>query len=963
MSLNGKWKFKWTKNPALRPTQFHENQYDTSSWDDINVPGNWERQGYGTAVYTNTAYEFDSPWAHFEKKPPLVPDSTNETGSYRRSFTIPANWQGRRVVLCLEGVTSFYYIWLNGHYLGCNMGSKTAAEWDITPYIHAGENNVSVEVYRWSSGSYLECQDFWRISGIERDVYLYSTPMTYIADFTAHTPLDRTHYRDGIMSLDVKIDGPHTQGSWLAMNLYDADGKTVASDTLRATNGTVALTDTLPCVKPWNAEHPYLYTLSLSLLDADRRTTETVGCNLGFKVAEVKDAVFMLNGVPIKIKGVNRHAHSDAGRTTTDSLHLVDIALLKRNNINTVRNCHYPQDRQWYHLCDKYGIYLIDEANIESHGMGYGKTSLAKDTTWFAPMLDRTQRMYAKSKNNPSVTFYSLGNECGNGINFERTYAWMKSIEPDRPIQYERALHDRNSDIFARMYSSVDYLKKHVSDPSFDRPFILCEYAHAMGNSVGALKDYWDVIEAYPKAGGGCIWDWVDQSFKETDPSNGRQYWSYGGDYGPDNVPSDNSFLCNGLVQADRKPHPHLYEVQKIYSYVKSSLVDASDLTVKIKNRHDFTNLDAYTLDWNVTLPDGTILNQGSTAIECAPHDSTIIRLGNTVLPPSTAEAFLNLSWKTVADAPFIPAGTEMAYDQFVLPGNTTAATSPKFAKLKRNGKQLQFKAKGLSFTIDGSTGCLTSLKTNDCTLIDSPISLSLYRPITENDEKAQKGGGKEWHSIGLHQAHTSVRNISYGKDCVTVQCSVNGTDGKMLGNADFAYRITDSGELSLSCTYSPDSAVTSIPRIGLTYTDSSARIPALSYLARGPQENYIDRMQAGRIAIYSSTPTAEFHKYVVPQTTGNHTDARWIELGECPYRVSAEKPFQFSVTSHADADVDAAAHISDLDPNDGVVTVHLDAAHTGVGTATCGPGILWHYTIPVKPLSFTFFFTPKANK
>lgn len=973
MSLNGKWKFKWVKNPDNRPAGFQNPDADLSSWDEINVPGNWERQGYGTTVYTNTTYEFDSEWAGFKKNPPLVPYETNEVGSYRRTFTIPAEWNNRRTVLCLEGAISFYYAWINGHYIGCNMGSKTAAEWDITEYLRQGENSIALEVYRWSAGAYLECQDFWRLSGIERDVYLYSTPHTYIADFTAHTPLDRSNYRDGIISLDVEVNGlPRPPKAirngcimpaaprYLAWRLFDKEGKPVCGDTVRVTEETLHFTDTIPSVHQWNAEHPYLYTLQLDLLDSGRHIFETVGSNVGFKISEVIDGVFTVNGVPVKVKGVNRHAHSPAGHTTTPELHMQDIALLKQNYINTVRNCHYPQDRDWYHLCDLYGIYLIDEANNESHGMGYGPEALAKDYKWINAFMDRTRRMYAKSKNNASVTFYSLGNECGNGVNFEETYRWMKSVEPNRPIQYERALTDWNTDIYACMYADKADVEKYVTNPKSYRPFILCEYAHAMGNSVGGLEDYWKVFEAYPKAGGGCIWDWVDQGFEETDPATGRRYWAYGGDYGPENIPSDNSFLCNGLVQANRVPHPHLAEVKKVYQYIKCTLENPADLTIGIKNWHDFTNLDKFILKWSVTDEQGAVIAAGEKQVECAPHDSAFVTLGSIGLPSGIKEAFLNLNWVTTENAPFIPSGTEVAYDQFVLEGNNVDVPEA-LASLKGDKKGLTFKSKKSTFTIDAQTGALIMFKSGKKTLIDTPVSISLYRPATEND-LAMWGnrGAKQWKKQGLDSIATILESLTAGKESVTAKTRIEGRNGQHLGTADYTYAITNSGALSITCKFTPDTCIRELPRIGLTYTYTLGQTPAIRYMGRGPVENYLDRMAAGRIGIYSSTPVDEFHNYVVPQTTGNHTQTRWVEIGKNGYKVSSPSLFQFSVTQHADADVDKARHQFELDPADETVTVHLDAFQTGVGTATCGPGIDTRYAVPVEPCEFQFIFMPQ---
>ena len=967
MDLNGKWKFKWTKNPANRPAGFQAPEYDVTAWDDINVPGNWERQGYGTAVYTNTTYEFDSEWAGFKKNWPKVPEATNEVGSYRRSFTVPADWEGRRVVLCLEGAISFYYVWVNGEYLGCNMGSKTAAEWDITDKLRKGENSVSLEVYRWSAGAYFECQDFWRLSGIERDVYLYSTPTTYIADFTARTPLDAT-YTDGKFDLQVTVDGlPTIKASSKVKSapakvkyaIYDAAGKLVTEDEKAAAHNTF-FDATLPAVNKWSAESPYLYTLLVDLLDASGKVMETVGSNIGFKTSEVKDGIFMVNGAPVKIKGVNRHAHSQMGRTVPRELALKDIELLKQNNINTVRNCHYPQDRYWYYLCDKYGIYLIDEANAESHGYGYGKESLAKQPEWINAVKDRNLRTWEKSKNNASVTFYSLGNECGNGIVFEEAYKMMKDLEHNRPVQYERALGDWNSDIFALMYADPEYVRSYVTNPKYKRPYILCEYAHAMGNSVGGLKDYWDVFEAYPNAQGGCIWDWVDQAFVETD-TNGRQYFAYGGDYGPANVPSDNSFLCNGLIAADRTPHPHLAEVKKVYQNIKCSLTDPATLSFMVRNWFDFTNIDQYTLRWSLVSAHGEKLASGERTIACAPGDTAEVTLG-TCPDFKGCEAFLDLSWTPKNSTPFIAAGYEVAYDQFVIPGKGCshgAAAAAKPEKLKRKGNR--YTAGNVAFEVSAATGEITSLSDGLRQLIASPVQLSLYRPLTENDA-SWEGKGRIWREEGLDSISQKLERLTQKDNVVTAVTVVRNRKGFRLGTATWRYYVQPQGTLAINCAFEPDTAVVkSMPRVGLVFRMPDADVPTVTYMGR-QGETYVDRCQAGRIGRYTFEPAKDFYIYNVPGAAGNHTDVRWMQLDGAGIMVRSTEPFQFSAYPYSDVAIDAAKHQNDL-TTDGLLTVHLDAAQTGVGTATCGPDVYPKYRLAIKPYDFTFFLRLGGGK
>lgn len=968
LNLNGTWKFKWTKNPDNRPQGFQNEGFNVSGWDDITVPGNWECQGFGTKIYVNERYEFDSKFFNYKKNPPLVPYESNEVGSYKRSFTVPSGWEGRRVVLCVEGAASFYYVWVNGKLLGYNQDSKTAAEWDVTDVLVPGENTVSLEVYRWSAGSYLECQDMWRMSGIERDVYLYSTPNVYMEDFKVVSPLDKQNYRDGKLSIDVNVAGlPKTDSAnqkakkgkkaeagkpyMLAYKLVD-DARKVVLEGEQEASADVNFSATLPNAKAWSAEHPNLYTLVLDLKDGNGKVIETLGCNVGFKTSEIKDGRFCVNGVPVLVKGVNRHAFTALGHAVDKSVMLKDIELMKKNNINTVRNSHYPNERLWYHLCDKYGLYLIDEANIESHGMGYGAEALAKDVSWLPAHMDRTRRMYAKSKNNPSVTFYSLGNECGNGINFEETYKWMKSVETNRPIQYERAKEDFNTDVYCNMYRSINEIKKYVAKKDIYRPFILCEYAHAMGNSVGGLRDYWEVFESEPMAQGGCIWDWVDQSFKEVD-AEGNWYWAYGGDYGAKGIPSDGSFCCNGLVNSDRTPHPHLEEVKKVYQYIKSSMTDSKTLAFTVKNWFDFTNLNDYDLYWEVKGASGKVYANGVKTIDCMPHQTASFKLNSVAIPDSESEAFVNFSWKAKKAQSMVPKGFEVAYDQFVLPGNPVM---PDYApaKLKRKGNV--YVSGDLSFEVSPETGAVVSLSKAGAELLAEPLELSLFRPFTENDAH-RNGHGSKWKGMGLDSISQKVTAASMKNNVVTIETEIRGRQGQQLGTAAFFYTVSSENTFNVRCKFNPDTAVvTSLPRVGLVFRTPDSRCYKLAYFGRGPVETYADRNSCGLIGRYETTPRKEFHYYVVPQSTGNHTDTRWVEFNGGEVAVKADTAFQFSATPYSDCNLQQAAHVNEL-VDDGLVTVHLDAAQTGVGTATCGPDILPKYYLPLTQYDFSFHF------
>ena len=951
-SLNGKWKFHWTKNPDNRPKDFYQPSYYTGGWADINVPGNWERQGYGTAIYVNETYEFDDKMFNFKKNPPLVPHAENEVGSYRRTFKVPADWKGRRVVLCCEGVISFYYVWVNGKLLGYNQGSKTAAEWDITEVLTEGENVVALEVYRWSSGAYLECQDMWRLSGIERDVYLYSTPKQYIADYKLNASLDKETYKDGLFGLEVTVEGPSSTASSIAYTLKDTFGKAVLKDVIniksRGLSNFIAFEEKkIPNVKPWSAEYPNLYTLVLELKDAQGKVTELTGCEVGFRTSEIKNGRFCINGVPVLVKGTNRHEHSQLGRTVSKELMELDIKLMKEHNINLVRNSHYPTHPYWYQLCDRYGLYMIDEANIESHGMGYGPASLAKDSTWLTAHMDRTHRMYERSKNHPAIVIWSLGNEAGNGINFERTYDWLKSVDKTRPVQYERAELNYNTDIYCRMYRSVDEIKAYVAKKDIYRPFILCEYLHAMGNSCGGLKDYWDVFENEPMAQGGNVWDWVDQSFREID-KNGKWYWTYGGDYGPEGIPSFGNFCCNGLVNADRQPHPHLLEVKKVYQNIKATLLSPKNMKLRIKNWYDFSNLNEYELHWNVTADTGEKIAEGTKVLDCEPHATIDVSLGNVILPKTVREAYLNISWTRREASPMITEDWEVAYDQFVIVGNKNYT-----------GYRPQ-KAGETAFTVDKETGALTSLALDGKELLATPITLSLFRPATDNDNR-DKNGARLWRKAGLDNLTQKVTSLKEGKNTTTATIELLNAKGQKVGTADFIYMLDKNGALKMRTTFQPDTAIVkSMARLGLTFRVADT-YDQVSYLGRGDNETYADRVQSGKIGLYQTTPERMFHYYVTPQSTGNRTDVRWTKFtdrsGEGIF-VDSNRPFQFSIVPFSDVLLEKARHINELE-RDGLVTVHLDAEQAGVGTATCGPGVLPQYLVPLKKQSFEFTLYP----
>ena len=603
ISLNGKWKFNYVENFADRPTDFMDIHADVSKWPDINVPGNWELQGFGTPVYVNQSYEFCSPgYAPYWDKPnpPYVPKEWNPTGTYRRTFTLPADWDNKEIFLSADGVRGAAFYYLNGKFAGMSKDSKTPARFNVTSLARRGENVIAIQVHRFSDGNYLECQDFWRISGIERDIYMYAQPQIHLTDFKAETPLDGD-YRNGILKLKVKFANETGKETpfLVSYRLLDSKDKLIAQSSTRISYGQTEVEFTPKTIKEplqWTAETPNLYTLVISLKHTNGDIIEATGCKVGFRTVEIKDKQLMVNGRPILVKGVNYHEHNEyTGHYVPEELMLKDFELWKRYNINTIRTCHYPQQERFYELCDQYGFYVIDEANIESHGMGYNLNvggTLGNNPLFTKAHIDRTMNMYERDKNHPCIITWSLGNEAGNGLNFHVTYNTLKALD-SRHVLYDRALLEWNTDIFCPMYHSPARIEKYAQNPEMTRPLILCEYAHAMGNSLGNFQDYWNIIEKYPILQGGCIWDWVDQGLA-TKTADGRKYWAYGGDYGEYGTPSDGDFCINGIVYPDRSVKPQTEEMGKVYQNIKFFDFDPAASVVKIRNDFSFTNLDKY---------------------------------------------------------------------------------------------------------------------------------------------------------------------------------------------------------------------------------------------------------------------------------------------------------------------------------------------------------------------------------
>ena len=751
--LNGTWNFYYAD--AYKDLPANIEQPDANiAWKEIKVPGNWEVQGYGVAIYTNHGYEFKPR----NPQPPQLPE-TNPVGVYQRDIEIPADWDGRDIFLRLEGAKSGVYVYVNGQEVGYSEDSKNPAEFLINNYLKPGKNSLVIKIFRWSTGSYLECQDFWRMSGIERDVFLFSQPKTHIKDFNVVSTLDDT-YKNGIFKLNVDVTN-HTAANkevTVAYELLDAAKKVVAEGNTPCPvtadgQKSISFEAALSNVKTWTSEHPNLYRLLISLKDGEK-TSEIIPYTVGFRRFEIKPTdqiaengkpyvCLFVNGQPIKLKGVNIHEHNpETGHYVPEELMRKDFTLMKQNNINSVRLCHYPQDRKFYELCDEYGIYVYDEANIESHGMYYNLSrggTLGNHPEWLKPHMDRTINMYERNKNHPSVAIWSLGNEAGNGYNFYQTYLWLKEREVkgmNRPVNYERALWEWNTDMYVPQYPSAAWLEE-IGKKGSDRPIAPSEYSHAMGNSNGNLAAQWRAIYKYPNLQGGYIWDWVDQGILETD-ENGRTYWAYGGDYGT-NAPSDGNFLCNGIVAPDRTPHPAMTEVKYAHQNVGFEAIDPAAGKFLVKNRFYFTNLKKYMISYTVKA-NGKTIKGGKVSLDIEPQGSKELNINlNGLKPKAGTEYFVDFVVTTTEPEPLIPAGHDIASEQFRLPIEPLAMTGHKASgktTVSTDGDIITVLSPRMQFVFNKRSGLVTSYKVNGTEYFAEGFGIqpNFWRAPTDND-------------------------------------------------------------------------------------------------------------------------------------------------------------------------------------------------------------------------------------
>ncbi len=976
-SLNGSWKFKYVDAPNKRPKGFQEDSYNTSSWGDIKVPANWELEGHGVPIYVNDHYPFP-------KNPPFIPHDNNPVGSYKKTFTIPDQWEGRQVYIHFGSVKSAAHFWINGTWLGYNQDSMTPIEFDITRYIKKGENTIAVEVYRWCDGSYLECQDFWRLSGIQRDVYVFSRNQIHIQDFFAKGNLT-SDYVDGLLHVDISLQNI-IQQQWtgtIRCELY-----TEAKELLFSKDITCEITSKITSFSlqeqlnhplQWTAETPHLYELSLTLLDQKNTTLEVVGCKIGFRKVEIKNTQLLINGKAITVRGVNRHEHDEVtGRIITKESMIQDIIVMKQYNINAVRNSHYPNDARWYELCDKYGLYVVDEANIETHGMGSNYSTPYDESVhpcnlpeWKAAHLDRVQRMFERTKNHPSIIIWSLGNEAGNGPNFKAAYQWIKSKDDSRPVQFEQAGEEENTDIVCPMYPTIEQVEAYASkNPK--RPYIMCEYAHAMGNSVGNLIDYWDLIKAHPVLQGGFIWDWVDQGIAAY-TKTGEKYWKFGGNFGPPDTPSDGNFCINGLLFPDRTPHPAIWEVKKCYQPINFKIIDLKKGIVEISNDFDFISLSDFEIRWEIC-SEYKLVKQGYFQNpEISAGKSKHFGLDFKVNFEANTKYYLNFyALYQGRNDKSIPFGHEAATAQFLLHDIIkTKIEEEKFIgklSIKENESLYLISGNNFEIGISTTTGLLTSYIYNQTECIAEALRPNFWRAPNDNDFGNQMPDRtKPWRyaSQNCKLKNMQVTNQSEKQIVITAYLYLPDVDCgfKMI------YAISANSKVKIDCDFMVGNrSLPELPRLGL-YFKIPDSFDHLQWLGRGPFENYVDRKYAAHIGIYEKKIVDMGHEYISPQETGNREDTSKLVLKNTNgmgLEVTGSPTFGFSALPYSpealtQEERGSKHHLDLKKEND--VSICLDHFQMGVGGINSwGAYPLDKYRYKAKDYRFSFSFRGEKN-
>jgi len=876
-SLNGDWKFHWVRSPKDRIQNFYDTQLDDSEWKTIPVPSNWEVEGYGHPIYLDERYPFTTTW-------PDAPEDYNPVGTYRHTFNIPEDWPTKDIILHFAGAKSAMYLYINGNFVGYSQGSKTPAEFNITDFVKPGENLLAIQMYRWSDASYLESQDMLRMSGIEREVYVYQKPKISIEDFSVIADLDSA-YQNGLLSLRMKFTNQSAKKAKCKLLVNLLDGEKLIADSegsFKIVPGDSAIIwykTTIDKVKLWSAETPNLYKLKIQFIDTkDEKNNQYIEKQIGFRNVKIQNKQLLVNGKPIYIKGVDRHETDPfTGHVISKESMEKDIRLMKENNINAVRSSHYPNHPYWYDLCDKYGLYVIDEANIESHPLAIDeKTQIGNELSWLPAHLDRTQRMFYRDRNHPSIIIWSLGNEAGHGEVFRATYKWLKVNDSTRPVQYEPAGLEDYTDIFCPMYPRPEYLVKYAeNNPT--KPSIMIEYCHAMGNSVGNLQDYWDIIENHPELQGGFIWDWVDQSLEYKD-ENGNPYLAYGHDYHPD-LPTDGNFLNNGLVDPYRYPHPHLNEVKKVYQPVKFEW-DILTGILSVTNKNFFAPLKETRIKWTI-LEDGEEKQTGvlqGINIKALASENYGIQLNKF---EANKEYILRVQLFTNKKEGLWAENHEIGFDQFVLQKFTSklkSVSSDKKLRIKEDQEFFIFQNQVVKMTVDKSTGEILNWTHNGSLITKEPIKPNFWRPPTDNDlGNGMQNRAKIWQQATNESISKLIQEPKQTKEGVSFKMGFGFCED--IAKLELEYTLTNDGTLMFDYFFKPlKDSLPNIPRLGLNLTLPNSFIH-MSWYGRGPFETYWDRKSAGKIGIYDGLIEDQFHRYSRPQETGNKTDVRWMKL------------------------------------------------------------------------------------
>lgn len=988
LSLDGLWKFHFALKPDKRSRDFYLNSFDPAAWADIKVPANWEVEGYDRPVYLDEKYPFDTHW-------PDAPQDYNPVGSYRRNFEVPATWLSadQQIVLHLGAVNSAVYVWVNGQEVGYSEDSKTPAEFDITAYARAGANSVCLQVFRWSDASYLESQDMLKLSGIEREVFVYARPRLGIADFGVRAGLD-AGYRNGLLKVQVDIRHPADAG-WrsgsLEVELFDdaagmksvfTQKKQLGAAAVKAGQTLLNFQTTLPEVRTWTAETPHLYTLLMTLRDARGRVLEVVPTRIGFRSVDMRDGLLLVNGKPVKIRGVNRHeAHALQGHALSAEVLEQDIALMKQCNINAVRTSHYPNQPYWYELCDRYGLYVIDEANIESQPLAENEaTKIGNERSWLPAHLDRVRNMWMRDKNHPSIILWSLGNESGDGFIFDSLYQWLHRQDPTRYVVYEPAGLQAYTDVYSPMYARIPKIIEYAeSKPK--RPLILCEYAHVMGNSGGNLQDYWDAIDHYPVLQGGFIWEWADQGLLYTN-EKGIRYKAYGHDYHPD-LPTDGCFINKGLVDGLRAPVPHYWEAKKVYQPFKITAVDAAKGIFEIENKYAFLGLEHLNLHWELTRNGYSTAKGNMPAPPAKPGEKRqftvpIGKIGN--LP---GEYYLKITALTNRPLPLLPAGFEVGFEQLPL-GNPYESLAQSLRQaapigMEKRGTRLRLTGQQFSMLFDTLSGELLEYLYQGKKMISSGPRPNFWRAPTDNDlGNKMQIWGKIWQEAGPARRLTDFEVNFRMINLVETRVAYRLDSAK--ATVFLHYRIYGDGAVKIDYRYLPDPGVSlpRIPRVGLALT-LPQEFQFMEWYGRGPHESYWDRKTSAAIGRYKGRIWDQFYPYTRPQESGNKTDVRWMRLTNADglglEMRSAEHPLSSSAWPFAQDDLDYAPgdgnsasglvpnvskHGADIFPRD-FITWNIDLLQMGVGgDNSWGAPVHDVYTIPAdKEWTYGFWLTP----